>query len=313
MRRSTRVVSVAALSAAALSGGAVSAASVAAAAGEAAEATAEASPSAVVPGGSITVSVSCAPAGDSPPESVEASSGGFEDGVAQLHLVPGTDPAAGPAYRGSARIAPDGDFATIPEAAGEPSEWSVEGTCPAAPGGHGTDWSAAFAVSPDGGRHADRAPLHGEEPVDEGAYGDGDEDGEAEAYGEGPRGPGARDEDRHGAEDGHGRDGHGEDGPGDGSRDGHSRHSHGKDPDGRDPHDQSPDGRDPHGRDPEAAAADPELSASQSPVVRHGVHAGGGGAFTDSVPALAAGGLLIVGALCAAAQRLRHRGSSARR
>ena len=35
-----------------------------------------------------------------------------------------------------------------------------------------------------------------------------------------------------------------------------------------------------------------------------GVHAGAGGAFTDSVPALAAGGLLIAGAFGAAAHRL---------
>ncbi|MFI2378555.1 hypothetical protein ACH5AO_26370 [Streptomyces sp. NPDC018964] len=37
---------------------------------------------------------------------------------------------------------------------------------------------------------------------------------------------------------------------------------------------------------------------------RQGVHAGGGGAFTDSVPALAVGGLLIAGALGAAAHRV---------
>ncbi|UUU26087.1 hypothetical protein [Streptomyces sp. DSM 40750] len=41
--------------------------------------------------------------------------------------------------------------------------------------------------------------------------------------------------------------------------------------------------------------------------VQHGVHAGGGGAFTDSVPALVAGGLLIAGALGAAVHRLRRR------
>ncbi|MGW2045935.1 hypothetical protein ACWCPF_12220 [Streptomyces sp. NPDC001858] len=39
----------------------------------------------------------------------------------------------------------------------------------------------------------------------------------------------------------------------------------------------------------------------------HGVRAGAGGAFTDSVPALAAGGLLIAGALGAAVHRLRRR------
>ncbi|MEV1069825.1 hypothetical protein [Streptomyces sp. NPDC050263] len=42
-------------------------------------------------------------------------------------------------------------------------------------------------------------------------------------------------------------------------------------------------------------------------TVGHGVRAGEGGAFTDSVPALAAGGLLIAGALGAAVHRLRRR------
>ncbi|MZD17820.1 MULTISPECIES: hypothetical protein [Streptomyces] len=41
--------------------------------------------------------------------------------------------------------------------------------------------------------------------------------------------------------------------------------------------------------------------------VQRGVHAGGGGAFTDSVPAMVAGGILVVGALGAAAHRLRRR------
>lgn len=40
---------------------------------------------------------------------------------------------------------------------------------------------------------------------------------------------------------------------------------------------------------------------------QHGVHAGQGGAFTDSVPAMVAGGLLIAGAFGAAAHRLRQR------
>ena len=43
---------------------------------------------------------------------------------------------------------------------------------------------------------------------------------------------------------------------------------------------------------------------SSAPPAHHGVHPGGGGAFTDSVPALAAGGLLIAGAFGAAAHRL---------
>ncbi|MEZ3178783.1 hypothetical protein KYY02_08720 [Streptomyces pimonensis] len=49
---------------------------------------------------------------------------------------------------------------------------------------------------------------------------------------------------------------------------------------------------------------------ASAPVYR-GVHAGGGGAFTDSVPALAVGGLLIAGAFAAAAHRV-HRDRTTR-
>ncbi|MFI9614992.1 hypothetical protein ACIHCM_25535 [Streptomyces sp. NPDC052023] len=45
----------------------------------------------------------------------------------------------------------------------------------------------------------------------------------------------------------------------------------------------------------------------QGATVEHGVRAGGGGAFNDSVPALVAGGLLIAGAAGAAGHRLWRR------
>lgn len=48
----------------------------------------------------------------------------------------------------------------------------------------------------------------------------------------------------------------------------------------------------------------PAPSRHPTPPAHHGVDAGGGGAFTDSVPALAAGGLLIAGAFGAAAHRV---------
>jgi hypothetical protein len=126
------------------------------------------------------------------------------------------DPAAGqgslpgPTYRGTARIAAAQHFEGGAHTGGTSSEWTVDGTCPAAPGGQGRPWSAAFTVSHGGDHHGDH------------------------------RGTG-------------------------------------------------------------------------SPGPRHGVHAGEGGAFTDSVPAMAAGGLLIVGALGAAVQRLLRRGASRHR
>ncbi|MEE1830004.1 hypothetical protein [Streptomyces sp. SP17KL33] len=48
-------------------------------------------------------------------------------------------------------------------------------------------------------------------------------------------------------------------------------------------------------------------STYQPAPVQRGVHAGDGGAFTDSVPAMVAGGLLVAGALGAAVHRLRRR------
>ncbi|MET8975324.1 hypothetical protein ABZX85_06845 [Streptomyces sp. NPDC004539] len=47
------------------------------------------------------------------------------------------------------------------------------------------------------------------------------------------------------------------------------------------------------------------------PAVQHGVKAGAGGTFTDSVPALVAGGLFIAGAFAAAGHRLWRRGTAA--
>ncbi|MGJ5892311.1 hypothetical protein DF268_14295 [Streptomyces sp. V2] len=47
------------------------------------------------------------------------------------------------------------------------------------------------------------------------------------------------------------------------------------------------------------------------PTVQHGVKAGTGGTFTDSVPALVAGALFIAGAFAAAGHRLWRRGTAA--
>ncbi|MFF6779569.1 hypothetical protein [Streptomyces sp. NPDC012510] len=58
--------------------------------------------------------------------------------------------------------------------------------------------------------------------------------------------------------------------------------------------------------DPQSYQPTHHATQHTAPVQR-GVHAGDGGAFTDSVPALVAGGLLIAGALGAAVHRLRHR------
>ncbi|MGI5459391.1 hypothetical protein ACQEWB_40690 [Streptomyces sp. CA-249302] len=206
MRRTARV-----LSAAALAGAAVGISAAAAFADPAAEV----SPSTVQPGGSVTVSVTCDAMDGQAPATLDASSQAFDEGTVQLQRVPGNDDRiAGPAYRGTARIAPAADFeADGPNAVTRDSAWTVDGTCPAAPGGQGKAWSATFQVDRAGG-----------------------------------------------------------------------------------------------GRDGGRPCNEPRTDTCAAATVQRGVRAGEGGTFTDSVPALVGGGVLIAGALGAAAHRLRRRG-----
>ncbi|WP_200303090.1 hypothetical protein [Streptomyces adelaidensis] len=229
MRRRARVLSATALIGAALG---------AAAPAAYAEPAAEVNPNTVEPGGTLTVSVSCDPTGGPAPETIDASSQAFEQGTVKLQRLPGNDDSAGgPSYQGTARIAPAADFETGPDAKG-PSEWNVDGTCPAAPGGQGKQWSATFTVSLGGDPHH---PTH--QPT----------------------------------------------------------HQPTHDPTHDPAHDPAHDPTHDPAHDPAHDPTHPTAS------VQRGVQAGGGGAFTDSVPALVAGGLLIAGALGAAVHRLRRR------
>jgi hypothetical protein len=221
MRRTARVLSAAALAGAAL-GAAASAAF--------ADPAAEVSPSNVSPGGSVTVSVSCDATSGTAPATLDATSQAFDDGTVQLQRVAGNDDAiAGPAYRGTARIAPADDFPDRgPNAVTRDSAWTVDGTCPAAPGGQGKAWSATFTVTRgnggDGGGRTCAEP-HADTWVQ-------------------PR---------------------------------------------------------------TDTRVEPRTEDCAAAPVQRGVEAGEGGTFTDSVPALVAGGVLIAGGLGAAAYRLRHR------
>ncbi|WP_309094198.1 hypothetical protein [Streptomyces sp.] len=221
MRRTLHALSVAALAGPALAGFAPAAS---------AEPAAEVAPATVRPGGTLTISVTCDPDGEPPPESIDATSQAFDEGTVALHKVSGNDDElSGPAYRGTALIASAENFEGDPDALGEDSAWTVDGTCPAAPGGEGKQWSATFTV----------------------------------AHGTGPHPPSPR-------------------------------------PTHKPTHHPCPEPS--HHREPHPGAC------GEAPVQR-GVRAGDGGAFTDSVPALVAGGLLIAGACGAAAHRLRNRGS----
>ncbi|MBC2903104.1 hypothetical protein [Streptomyces cupreus] len=142
MRRRVRVLSALAL-AGVLLGFAASSAF--------AEPAAEASPSSTHPGGSVTVSVTCDPTGGPAPSTLDATSQAFEEGTVALHKVAGNDEgAAGPAYRGTARIASAAELEGGVEPVGPDTAWTVDGTCPAAPGGQGKQWSATLTVAKGG-------------------------------------------------------------------------------------------------------------------------------------------------------------------
>ncbi|MBB6414929.1 hypothetical protein [Streptomyces sp. AK010] len=233
MRRSLHTLSVAVLAGSALVGFAPAGF---------AEPAAEVSPATVQPGGTLTVSVSCDPTGGPPPDTIDATSQAFDEGTVPLQRVIGNDDeVSGPAYRGTARIASAENFEGDPDAPGEDSAWSVEGTCPAAPGGEGATWSATFTVAHGSGPHKpSHKPTH-EPPYDP-------------TYPPPPTHKPCPEPSQH-------------------------RESH-----------------------------DTECGGPP-----RGVRAGDGGAFTDSVPALVAGGVLIAGAFGAAAHRLRHRESDPHR
>ncbi|MEV0238949.1 hypothetical protein AB0I06_03270 [Streptomyces sp. NPDC050674] len=219
MRRSLHALSAAALAGSALVGFAPAVS---------AEPAAEVSPAAVQPGGTLTVSVSCDPTGGPAPDTIDATSQAFDEGTVALRRVTGNDDeVSGPAYRGTARIASAENFEGDPDAAGEDSAWTVDGDCPAAPGGEGKPWSATFTVTHGSGPHTPtHKPTH--HPTHEPCPAPG-----------------------------------------------HHR--------------------------------EPRPTACEAAVIERGVRAGDGGAFTDSVPAMVAGGLLIAGACGAAVHRLRNR------
>ncbi|MEU1053877.1 hypothetical protein ABZ397_15150 [Streptomyces sp. NPDC005876] len=197
------------------------------------EPAAEVGPGTVEPGGTVTVSVSCPGVHGTAPAVLDATSQAFDEGTVALRKVPGDDDkGAGPAYRGTARIAPAANFEGGPDSAGPDTDWTVDGTCPRPRGAGGPAWSATFTVLRPGGKPCP-------EPVRPG---------------------------------------------------GHCGTT----------------------KPPCPVTVRPG-EPCDAPPPPHGVHAGQGGAFTDSVPALVAGGVLIAGALAAAAHRLRFRDRAAGR
>lgn len=255
---------------------------------------AEVSPAGVTPGGTVTVSVTCAPSGGPAPATLDAASPAFDGGTVALRKVAAeAGTSSGPAYRGTARIAAAEDLTSEAEAATPQETWTVDGACPEA-SGEEQPWSATM-TAPEGPPTVPEEPMTvPEEPMTA------------------PEGPMTVPEEPMGVPD------EPMTAPGEG---------------GSAVAPPCPAPTAPHGsaagRGTPCAtgSACPEPAAphggTSSPwencggtTAEHGVHAGAGGTFTDSVPALAAGGVLIAAACGAAAHRLlrsRPRGEAGHR
>ncbi|MER6689181.1 hypothetical protein [Streptomyces minutiscleroticus] len=286
----------------------------------------------VPPGGTVTVSVTCAPAGGPAPDTVEARSQAFEKGTAELRRVPGADAGSGePDHEDAGAEDPvepeDGEEAVEPGGPGGEEEIvepppSGAGGDGAEPGGPGQDGESADVPYLDTGSGADdempvEPPLPGGEagPGNRGGGGDG-------GNGAGAAGPSYPGDDGKPAAD-RARTGTGRAAPAPGGGDAAGRPAYrgtarvasagkGDAASGE----QRVEGACPGTPDKpgERWSAAFTVSHDGGPGTgddagpRQGAQAGGGGAFTDSVPAQIAGGLLIAWALGSAVHRLCRRG-----
>ncbi|MET8457106.1 hypothetical protein [Streptomyces parvulus] len=231
-------------------------------------AAAQVSPADVTPGGTVTVSVSCAPTGGAAPDTLDATSPAFDEGTVALRKVRGEAASgAGPAYRGTARIVAAEDAGDAEGEGGVEDEAAVEEPEGALGEDVTVDGSCPDATGGEGDPWS--ATMNGPGAV-------AGESGTAK-----PACPPAA---SHGEAPAHGT------------------------PCPTEP--PCPETADPHG-EYSGAGAGAGTGAGRKPCgdvpAEHGVRAGAGGTFGDSVPALVAGGVLIAGACAAAAHRLRLR------
>ncbi|MFD8740312.1 hypothetical protein ACFV06_36110 [Streptomyces sp. NPDC059618] len=366
MRRTARVLYATALAGAALG---------AAASGAVADPAAEVSPGSVEPGGTVTVTVSCDAIGGTPPDSIDASSQGFQEGKVQLHRVDGAggSGAGAASYSGTAHISSGGPD-QAPDSTGQGSD-AGRGFDELSPGTLGSGASDASDAKNSDAAGAAVAAAAGPDAVSPAAGSPNAAlpDAQAPLPGAGdPAVPGASDP----ATDGEDPVGPGTVGPDSTGPDDLGPDSVGPDtvPDPADPGTVGPDTTDPgtagsgtvgpdragpdrsapdsttpdatapdtggadgrwnvggvcpappggHGkqwtasyavgrgatatRAPDDAAGTGTGAGDRPPTVQRGVEAGEGGVFTDSVPALVTGGVLIAGAVGAAVYQLRGR------
>ncbi|WP_055493806.1 hypothetical protein [Streptomyces sp. TP-A0356] len=274
------------LSAAALAGAAVGAL----AAPASADPSADVSPRSVAPGGTVTISVSCDAMGGTLPDTIEAASQGFEEGKIRLRRVDGIGGAgegkAGVLYSGTARAPAAGSVGGGADPSGRDQEWGIDGRCPVAPSGRDKVWNASFTVSREGsGRQGEG---DGRQPAKQQGEGDGRQQGETPGRltGEGQGRPPREDDGRQpGKQQGEGQGK--QQGEGQGKQQGENQGGH-----------QGKQQGESQGRQ----------DGERPPVgSQHGVNAGEGGAFNESVPALVTGCVLIAGAFGAAVHRVWRR------
>ncbi|MGW9494079.1 hypothetical protein ACWG5P_06725 [Streptomyces prasinus] len=300
-----------------------------------ADPSAEVSPGSAAPGGTVTVSVLCDPADGPPPKTLEAASEAFDEGVVELEQVTGGDAEeSGPVYRGTADIQDAGTSGDPDETGGSdetrgPDETGETGDTEdragagdeASEGTFDEEAEAGADDVEDTGDDLDEAEGAGDEiegagsPADGapgtlGVFGAPDTVGTA---GEGPArtvegtcpaAPGEKGEPWNAAFTVAARH------PG-GS--GATPPSHEPSPSRKpfpprkpsDSYEPSPSRKpSPPPAPSSSACSGPERAHCGRSEVPRGVRAGTGGGFTDSVPALVAGGLLIAAAFGAAAHRL---------
>lgn len=246
------------------------------------DATADVTPKHLAPGEQITVSVSCPDTGGTPPQTMTASSQAFEQGSVQLQRVQG-----GQGLPNERQQHEQGDPYGLTDPQGlepgtepglEPGLESDLGTVPGEEAGPGT--GADMGTGADAGTGAgDEAGLRddAENPGGAGAAYQGTARIAAAASFEGG-GPNAVGPESQWAVDGACHD----------------------------------DGRWKATFTVTRTAHTPTHAPTHTAPAAHGVHAGRDGGFTDSPAAIAAGGLLVSGALGAAVHRLRRDRTSAR-
>ena len=298
MRCSARVLSAAALASAAL--GTVASPAFA-------DSSADIAPRSVGPGRMVTISVSCDAIGGTMPDLIEATSQGLEGGKASLNRVDtAVDSATGRSgtangvvYSGTARIHP-GAFADSESTSGGELVSGISGRCPVEPGGREKPQTALFTVSRDDSAQQGDQQKQDEQKQDQQGQQKQDQQGQKQQQ---DQQQGEKDKDQKQKQKQQDQQGQ------------KQQQDLQQGEKGRDQQQEQEDqqqGQKQQGQkeqDQQQGSKEKENGMQPPTGAQHGVHAGEGGVFTDSVPALVAGGSLIAVAFGAAVHRMLRRAS----